>query len=253
MDRNRWQEDLRSAEKRLGFSEGFKFVYGPWATLDVARIAFISLNPGKAPEGENLRTVSDERGSSYEVDRHVTRSRITPQFLKLAELLEVAPGDILTGVAAPFRSHNWESLTQDQRDGALAIGREFWREPLCNPNVRLIIASSKEAGRLACELTDASLAFEVTAGWGNVKLRRYGAVGDKTVVQLPQLSRFQLLSRPESEEAIRRVLGLPAAHVPSCGNGQLGRRDEFGFRPFSRRGVVVTNELIDQLRADASA
>ena len=251
MDRNRWQEELTSAETRLGFTEGFKFVYGPWATLDVARVAFLSLNPGKAPEGENPRTVSDERGNSYEVNRDVTRSRITPQFLKLAELLEVAPCDILTGVAAPFRSRNWESLTQDQREGALAIGRRFWGEPLRNPNVRLIIASSKGAGRLACELTNASLADEVTAGWGNIKLRRYGAGGDKTVVQLPQLSRFQLLSRPESEQAIRRVLGLSAAHVPSCGKDeQLGARDDFGFRPFPKRGVVVTNELIDRLRAE---
>jgi hypothetical protein len=42
--------------------------------------------------------------------------------------------------------------------------------------------------------------------------------------------------------ALTGSVGASAARPPTA--------EEFGFRPFARRGHIVTNELIDQLRED---
>ena len=77
MDRKQWQDMLVRKERETGLTEGFKFVYGPWSTLFGPEVAFISRMPGPAPDGADLRTVSDERGNSYVVERETTKSPIT--------------------------------------------------------------------------------------------------------------------------------------------------------------------------------
>lgn len=206
MERDSWENELRHAEAELGFGDGFKFVYGPWATLRQGEVAFISLNPGKAPDGATLRMVSDERGNSYGVERSTSRSPITDQFLRLADLLDVRPCDILTGVAAPFRSDSWGGLTNRQRREALALGKRFWEAPLSRPELRLIVVCSKEAAQLTVEVTKASFVDEYPAGWGRQKLRRYCVQPDKKIVHLPHLSRFRLLGRDPSEGAVLKAI-----------------------------------------------
>lgn len=207
MDRDHWSKILADAEKELGFKDGYKFVYGPWATLDRAEVAFLSLNPaGKVPDNADMRTVSDERGNSYEVERLTTKSPITDQFLRLAQFLGHKPRDILTGVAAPFRSDGWKALTREQKLKSLALGRRFWTIPLLRPELRLVIACSQEAAKLAADIIRAPLDLEASAGWGIIKLRRYRSADGKVIVQLPHLSRFKLLGRESSERALRSVL-----------------------------------------------
>ena len=207
MDRDYWIKELEESEIKLGFSDGYKFVYGPWATLEKAEVAFLSLNPGRAPDGAGKRTISDERGNSYEVERRNTKSPLTKQFLLLAQLLGRRPADILTGVVAPFRSDNWSGLGGRQRKISLAIGRRFWTGPLSRPDLRLIIACSGEATKLVADIIGAALDGEAAAGWGNIKLRRYLSLRGKVVVQLPHLSRFRLLGRERSERKVRAFLG----------------------------------------------
>ena len=67
-------ELLKSAEKKYNFSDGFKLLYCPWDNISSSNIAFISLNPGNAPENAELRMVSDERGNSYEIEMDITKS-----------------------------------------------------------------------------------------------------------------------------------------------------------------------------------
>ena len=40
--------------------------------------------------------MSDERGNSYEVEKEISKSPITPQFLNLCEFLETEPKNVLT-------------------------------------------------------------------------------------------------------------------------------------------------------------
>lgn len=201
-----WTRVLSAAEAELGFNQGFKPLYSPWRLLKTGKIAFISLNPGRAPARAELRMVSDERGNSYEAEQFHTVSPLNPQFLRLCELLEVAPSKVITGVAAPFRSNAWGSLTPYQRQRSLEYGQRFWSQTLQRPDLRLIFSCSKEATSLVTGITGATQDCEVEAAWGNVLLRRYVTHDRRFVVQLPHLSRFRLLGRPESEAAIQNIL-----------------------------------------------
>lgn len=205
LDRIAWTRKLADLEHRLGFSDGYHFVYGPWSSLDRGEIAFLSLNPGRTSDHADLRTISDERGNSYEVERATTKSPLTDQFLKLATFLGTEPSRILTGAAAPFRSKDWHSLTTRQRSESLALGREFWSGPLSRPELRLVIACSQPVADMVVDVTDALLVAEVSACWADVKLRRYRSRTGKMIVHLPHLSRYKLLSREASRVALRRI------------------------------------------------
>jgi hypothetical protein len=202
-----WMALLTKAEVALGFSQGFKPLYSPWSLLRTGKVAFMSLNPGRAPDHADLRMVSDERGNSYLAERLVTRSPLSAQFLQLCNLIGSAPAEVITGVAAPFRSGAWGDLAPAQKQASLEIGRRFWAVPLARPDLRLILACSGEATRLAVSITGARLEAETSAAWGNIRLRRYVAPGGKVIVQLPHLSRFRLLGRPASEAAIVAAIG----------------------------------------------
>ena len=78
-----WTKKLSDADKKYNFFDGYKLLYCPWETIHKVKIAFISLNPGKPPQNAELREISDERGNSYWVERKITESPITDQFLKL--------------------------------------------------------------------------------------------------------------------------------------------------------------------------
>ena len=213
MNRRYWTKKLKEAEKELGFSDGYRFIYGPWDMLDKATVAFLSLNPGmgRAPEKATMRCISDERGNTYEIEQEISKSPIIGQFLRLAKLLGHQPVDILTGVVAPFRSSNWDDLEKYQKEKSLALGREFWKSPLSRPGLRLIIASSKPAEKLVVEITGALLEGSVSAGWDKQELRRYRLPQGGRVVYLPHLSRFQLLGREPSEQKLCAFLDNTAA------------------------------------------
>ena len=208
MNRRYWTKKLNEAETELGFIDGYRFVYGPWATLDKAKIAFLSLNPGR---GKNLdkatmRDISNERGNTYEVEQGKIKSPIVDQFLRLAKLLGRQPADILTGVIAPFRSKDWDTLTEPQQKESLDLGRRFWMGPLSRPDLRLIIASGNLVAREVVGITEAHFDDEACAGWGYIKLRRYRLPGGKVILHLPHLSHFRLLSRELSKQKLRAFL-----------------------------------------------
>ena len=144
--------------------------YGPWASLNGLKVGFFSLNPGRPPDNAEPRTISDERGKSYQVEQETTKSPITRQFLLLASFLGLKPSEILTGVVAPFRSDSWAELTKKQRDASLELGKRFWSDPLSRPELNLVFACSNEAKDVITELVDVSLDLEISARWGNRKI-----------------------------------------------------------------------------------
>ena len=89
MNRSDWHDRLVAAEAALGLRDGFRFVYGRWDSLATGRVAFLSLNPGRAPSDTEMREVSDERGNSYAVERLTTVSTITDQALRCFAFLGV--------------------------------------------------------------------------------------------------------------------------------------------------------------------
>lgn len=203
-----WNSRIAEAALRLGFREGYKILYVPWETLGRSDTVFLSLNPGRPPHGAVLDTLSDERGNSYEVERMTTASPITAQFLALSELLKLKPRDILTGTVAPFRSDRWKTLSLPQRNGALAIGREFWRQAFSLKRPKRVIACCPEAARVAIDILDGKAELTMRSGWGDTSLRRYRASDGSVIAQIPHLSTFKLLSRPECREPLRTILEL---------------------------------------------
>ena len=205
LDRAQWEDALRSREQQLGYTQGYKLLFCPWATLKRARVAFISLNPGRPPDGADLRVVSDERGNSYEVERSYTASPITEQFLQFCDFLDVAPSEVLTGVAAPFRSCGWGQLSSVQKNEALAMGTAFWSQAL-NQEIKMVVAVSKEAARVAQDALGARFETAIPSGWGEVQIQIFQGAHGRRLVQLPHLSRFKLFGRPGSEPYLRKAL-----------------------------------------------
>ena len=205
-----WTKKLSDADKRYNFFDGYKLLYCPWETIHEVKIAFISLNPGKPPQNAELREVSDERGNSYWVERKITESPITDQFLKLCDFIEKTPDEILTGAICPFRSMDWDFFmngkvfTDKQKEIGLNLGAEFWKEGL--KNVSTIITVGNETTNSITKITDTKLTREINSGWGNVKLRRYeNHEKNISVIHLPHLSTYKLFSRPECREPLKKI------------------------------------------------
>lgn len=206
MNREDWHQRLVAVEAELGLRDGFRFVYGPWATLQTGRIAFLSLNPGRASSDSVKQEVSDERGNSYAVEPHTTLSPITDQALRAFSVFTAQPHEVLTGVVCPFRTPSWNDLSKDDRDRALALGREFWTQPLQRPGIELIVCCSTEASRAVVTWLAACHEASASAGWGDIAIHRYRTSTGVPILALPHLSRFRLFGRPQSEAAIRKLL-----------------------------------------------
>jgi hypothetical protein len=194
-------EELNALEKQYQFTEGYHLLYCPWKTLQAAEVAFVSLNPGRPPDGQNPTIVSDERGNSFEAEKETTKSPLTAQFLYLAAFLGVPPVTILTGTAHPFRSSRWADFSPQQRQAGLTFGRKFWSGVL-KDKVPLVITLGDEATNVVLEGSSTQPTQVISSGWGSTKLKRFTTKSGGAVVQLPHLSTFKLFSRPECMEAL---------------------------------------------------
>ena len=208
--RESWSDRLRQAEAAHGFDQGYKLLYCPWETLQGSDLTFLSLNPGRPPNDAELRVLSDERGNSYEVERAVTQSPITDQFLRMCGFLRIEPSRVLTGVVAPFRSAGWDGMSRAQKAAALDLGRAFWSEALAAPGRQgPIVVCSDQAARLVVDILGAQHEASFPAGWGNIRVHRFRGRDGQVVVHLPHLSRFRLFGRAPSEAALKRVFCPP--------------------------------------------
>ena len=208
-----WTKKLSDADKRYNFFDGYKLLYCPGETIHKVKIAFISLNPGKPPQNAEFREISDERGNSYWVERKITESPITDQFLKLCEFIKKTPDEILTGAICPFRSKNWDFFmngkvfTDRQKEIGLNLGAEFWKEAL--KNVGTIVTVGNETTDVIKKILGVKQTQEINSGWSDVKLRRYeNHEKNISVIHLPHLSTYKLFSRPECREPLKKIFKL---------------------------------------------
>jgi hypothetical protein len=168
----------------------------------------MSLNPTKPAPGTEIRVTSDERGNSYEVEQADTQSPMTAQFLALAAALRRAPYEILTGVAAPFRSTSWQAPSEDQKPANLLVGERFWAEAFALRRPMLVITCAPEAASQATKILGARFETNAPSGWGNTTLDRRRSEDGTVVVRLPHLSTYKLFSRPECIVAVHGILEL---------------------------------------------
>tara|TARA_B100000780_G_C21077515_1_gene433826 strand:- start:100 stop:1038 length:939 start_codon:yes stop_codon:yes gene_type:complete len=195
-------ELLKSVEKKYNFSDGFKLLYCPWSNISSSNIAFISLNPGNAPENAELRMVSDERGNSYEIEMDITKSPINEQFMKLCDFLEKKPSDFLTGAAIPFRSNNWDSLSKEQKIAGVEVGISLWKEIL-GSNIKTIIVTGEEACKIVLKIKSAKLKLSIPSNWSNTKLKKYISEDGTEIFSIPHLSSYRLFLRDKSIKQLK--------------------------------------------------
>jgi len=219
MNQNEWSEKLEKLTKKYEFPDGYKLLYCPWQTIGIAKIAFISLNPGKPPINADLRVISDERGNSYEVELNIAETQLNKQFLRLCKFLKVMPNDVLTGVICPIRSKSWDGkgkgndkharfldgsiFTKEMKNIGISLGEEFWSEAL--KNINTIITIGEPAKKSIVKIFRAKLIKEVNTGWQNTKLRKYVGHDEKYIIQFPHLSIFQLFSKERYLPAIESI------------------------------------------------
>ncbi len=132
------------------------------------------------------------------------RSPLQRQIRALFSGLNVEPKDVLAGNLVPFRSPDWARLRA--RKNAPRFGIDLWRELLGQVRPKLVIGMGREVTDALATVLDAHDDKRISVGWGNVTgTRAEFATG--TLIRLPHLSRFRIMSRSESAPGIKALFG----------------------------------------------
>lgn len=201
--RNRIEAAYQRSENTLGW----RFLYSPERTLDGAKVAFIGLNPGGSAEDDRHGRYAMESGSAYSseswADCAPGRSKLQRQVLALFHMLDVKPEHVLAGNLVPFRSPDWRSLKNPET--SVQFGKELWTEVLRAAKPSLVITMGSQATKIVAELLHVENLTKQPIGWGRVAA--YWAKFDGgRLIGLPHLSRFGVITRPDSSEALEELL-----------------------------------------------
>jgi hypothetical protein len=211
---------------------GWRLLYSPWATTKKARIAFVGLNPGGNLDQPDHSQLSFEKGSAYVCESWagslVGQSPLQKQVRHLFEILGADPADILAGNLIPFRSQNWDSLTD--KTGAIEFGINLWERILQNASPAIVVTMGMLPRSCIFRMLDVENARWESAKYGKQKLWfGNGLLNGKAVkaIGLPHLSRFRLFSRRSSLEKFQQFvqdLEFPERRTRRrCKTGRPGR------------------------------
>lgn len=189
-----------------GNTLGWRLLASPIRVLEGAEVAFIGMNPGGRTRPQDHGEFAMAAGSAYVVEEWAGapagQSPLQRQVRALFAGLGVAPEDVLAGNLVPFRSPDWGSLHHP--DHAVRFGMEIWREILDAARPKLIVGMGTNVTCALTRLLDVRDIDTIAVGWGKVRASR-GAFKGGTLVGLPHLSRFGIMTRPTSMPAIRRL------------------------------------------------
>ena len=200
---------IEAAYQRSGNALGWRFLYSPERTLDGARVAFIGLNPGGSTEDDAHGIYATESGSAYLNESWAGcapgENRLQRQVLALFEKLDIKPEHVLAGNLVPFRSPDWRSLKD--RESSVHFGMELWAEVLRTAKPSLVFTMGSHATRVVANILDIEGLTRQPISWGRVAA--YWAQFDGgRLIGLPHLSRFGVITRPQSSEALEELLAL---------------------------------------------
>jgi hypothetical protein len=117
--------EIDAVYQRLGYREGWRFLYGPRSTLAPGtKVVFLGLNPGGsgAAAWANRTFIKPEvpEGNAYRVEPGWNtghQDEVKTLFLRLVEAARIAKSwqrfmdeDVLTSNFCPFRSASWKDL-----------------------------------------------------------------------------------------------------------------------------------------------
>lgn len=212
-DIDRWETAIQQVyEKRLLYypnaALGWRLLYSPRRVLTGARVAFLGFNPGGRTINPDHGVFSSERGSAYrtEIEDWGISSSLQDQVIALFHRLNVVPEDVLAGNLVPFRSPSADTLPGATE--AIAFGRNLWRDIFSKVRPTVVVTMGDTTNREVSNLLGVRRSRAHPTGWGNYSATR-GEFAGGTWVGLPHLSRFGIMTRSASQEAMNQLfIGL---------------------------------------------
>jgi hypothetical protein len=219
MDYECWLNRVENVDGLLGDkSQGFELVYGPWEALtSKLDVAFLSLNPGLAPENHPPRRICNPCGNNYELTQDAGNTRLTDEFLEMCRFLKVSPVKVLTGVLVPIRSKNAKEIDRTIWAKALVVGRSFWAETFQHHTPKLIVTCGGPVRDEIIEIVGGTQVQRISGPdlrWvgpdrqGSVSVRRYKNESGTTVVSLPHLSQWTLFTTERCRPALKEIFQM---------------------------------------------
>ncbi len=200
---------IEAAYQQSGNALGWRFLYSPEQTLAGAHVAFIGLNPGGLTEDDAHGRYAMENGSAYSNESWAGcapgESRLQRQVLALFKKLDIKPEHVLAGNLVPFRSPDWQSLKD--REASVQFGMELWADVLRTAKPSLVITMGSQTTRIVADLLGVERLTKQLTNWGRVVSYSAPFEGGR-LIGLPHLSRFGVITRSQSSEAMEDLLSL---------------------------------------------
>ncbi len=195
---------------RLGHTLGWRFLTCPGAALSAkTEVVFVTLNPGGNVDRPDHPRLSCEDGSAYLVEswsgQRPGHSNLQVQVQALYERFGISFDEALSGQLVPFRSPSWEEIPHP--DESLAFGQRLWSQVLKIVQPSLVIGMGKTQLRkpLRQILGTPIDSIDVGVNWGPVSAG-LDWFSDCALITLPHLSRYGIMTRPQSESAISELI-----------------------------------------------
>ena len=200
--------NIEKAYQESGNQLGWRFLYSPIPSLEDADVAFLGLNPGGASEDKKNPCFAPRTGSAYETEQWGNyapgQSPLQQQVRGLFAKIRVEAKDVLSGNLIPFRSASLRSLKN--RGYCFEYGAALWSQVLRMSRPGLIIGMGRDVERILVRILDASQQRRVQMNWGKVSGRCWSFPGG-TLVVLPHLSRFRVITREASQQGLAELFG----------------------------------------------
>lgn len=221
-----WTEQIQAAYDKSGNRHGWRLLYSPKEVLDGAEVAFIGLNPAGSPprdtayftvergsafveerwEKSNQQSTQEEAKERFPEGEAPLQKQVCALFRKLhVNSAPVKPECVLAGNLIPFHEPKWSNV-QDRRS-AIQFGEKMWKSMLLRAQPRLVIGMGKDVLCPLRRIFKARIPQSVLVNWGNIRGHRVRLAGGGLLVVLPHLSRFSIIDRPESADALRDLFG----------------------------------------------
>lgn len=203
------RQRISAAYEKSGNTLGWRLLASPPTVLDGADVAFIGVHPGGSIRPDDHAELAMDCGSAY-VDETWDRasqpgtSPLQWQVRALFKGLSVEPQDVLAGNLVPFRSPSWDRL--ESPNFSLRFGEALWADILQRARPHLVVGMGRKVLDPLIRILKAADVHSIPVGWGKVTAAKASIPGGSLVI-LPVLSRFGILTRPQSAGALETLFG----------------------------------------------
>lgn len=205
-----FQAEIEAQYHASGNHFGWRFLSSPASTLTSAHIAFVGLNPGGNTRPNDHAEYSMPAGiSAYRYEswdgQPIGKSKLQKQVLCLFDLLGAEPHSVLSGNLVPFRSPRWDRLCGKAE--CLEFGKALWQRVFDRHQPQIVIGMGGVTNAALADILRVPTLEKIPVGWGGVSAVKGEFEGGR-FVGLPHLSRFTIMNRPASEDALKQLFVL---------------------------------------------